>query len=167
MKALEERKGSTSFLEKSLGLAGLIFELSGLSPNGYEFAKEIFTSGKSLEKFREIVAAQGGDESVRADSISLGNERFSIESNTEGAVVDVINSRIVRVARLAGAPKDKGAGIYIHKKKGEVVRAGEPLITIYAEKSWKLSNAIEFAIENPPVIVSGMILERYPSYRVV
>ncbi|MEM2272085.1 MAG: thymidine phosphorylase, partial [Archaeoglobaceae archaeon] len=55
----------------------------------------------------------------------------------------------------------KGAGVYIHKKRGDVVKAGDPLLTIYAEKEWKLDNAIETARSEPPILVSGMILEVY------
>ncbi|WP_456370590.1 AMP phosphorylase [Geoglobus sp.] len=167
IKLMEDRQGSSSLLEKSLGIAGMIFEMAGLTSNGYEMARELFMNGKTLEKFRQIVEAQGGSGEVKSDDIPLGEERYVIESKFEGAVVDVINSRIVKIARLAGAPKDKGAGVYIHKKRGEVVKPGEPLITIYAEKGWKLNNAVEFAVENPPVIVSGMILERYPSFKYV
>jgi len=72
---------------------------------------------------------------------------------------------VVKVARAAGAPKDKGAGIVLHKKIGQHVRKGDKLFTIYAEKDWKLDQAIELAMRETPVKVSGMILERYPSYR--
>ncbi|MEM4645768.1 MAG: hypothetical protein QW421_06445 [Archaeoglobaceae archaeon] len=47
----------------------------------------------------------------------------------------------------------------MHKKRGEVVRTGDPLLTIYAEKDWKLDNAIEILRIEKPIVVSGMILE--------
>ncbi|TDA25406.1 MAG: hypothetical protein DSO01_07680, partial [Archaeoglobi archaeon] len=47
----------------------------------------------------------------------------------------------------------------VHRKRGEVVKAGDPLLTIYAEKEWKLDNAIEVAKFERPIVVSGMILE--------
>jgi AMP phosphorylase len=53
----------------------------------------------------------------------------------------------------------------MHKKGGQHVKAGDPLFTIYAEKEWKLTQAIELATKEPPVIVSSMILEKYPSFR--
>uniref|UniRef100_A0A7C4S584 AMP phosphorylase n=1 Tax=Geoglobus ahangari TaxID=113653 RepID=A0A7C4S584_9EURY len=167
LKTMETKKGSSSLLEKSFGIAGILFEMVGLTSNGYEMAKSIFMKGKTLEKFREIVEAQGGKKDISSKDIHLGEEKFVLKSNFEGAVVEVFNERIVKIARLAGAPKDKGAGVYIHKKRGEVVRANDPLITIYAEKAWKLDKAIEFAIENPPQMVSGMVLEKYPSFREV
>ncbi|WP_290596623.1 MULTISPECIES: AMP phosphorylase [unclassified Archaeoglobus] len=161
LKAMEERKGSSSLLEKSLGIAGILFEMTGVATNGYMHARKIFESGKTLEKFREIVAAQGGDENVGADDIPVGDKIYTLKSTVEGAVVAVSNKSIVKIARTAGAPKDKGAGVYVHKKRGEVVNAGDPLLTIYAEKDWKLDNAIEVAMAERPIVVSGMVLEVY------
>ncbi|MFO7966710.1 MAG: hypothetical protein R6U44_03825 [Archaeoglobaceae archaeon] len=85
----------------------------------------------------------------------------------DGAVAVVDNSRLVEIARAAGAPKDKGAGIVLHKKGGQHVKAGTSLFTIYAEKEWKLDHAVELATPDPPLTISSMILERYPSYRVI
>ncbi|MDI9645798.1 MAG: AMP phosphorylase [Archaeoglobales archaeon] len=159
LKTMEDRRGSSSLIEKALGIAGLIFEISGLATDGYAYARKIFESGKTLEKFKEIIAAQGGDEKIKSEDIPVGDKKFVLTSNTEGAVVAVNNKAIVKIARAAGAPKDKGAGVYIHKKRGEVVKVGEPILTIYAEKDWKLDKAIEVARRENPIIVSGMVLE--------
>jgi AMP phosphorylase len=166
LKALEERKGSTSLLEKSLGLAGILLEMSGKAKDGYEYAKEIFNSGKALEKFKEIVEAQGG-KAITSDEIPVGDKVYVLKSGYEGAVIVVNNKTLVKIARAAGAPKDKGAGVYLHKKRGEVVREGDPIITIYAEKEWKLDNAIEIALQESPVGITGMILEKYPSIKYI
>jgi len=45
------------------------------------------------------------------------------------------------VARIAGAPKDKGAGLYLHKTIHERVHQGDILYTIYAENAFKLGLA--------------------------
>ena len=68
---------------------------------------------------------------------------------------------------IAGAPADIGAGVWIHKKKGEMVKKGEPLITIFADKSWKLTNALKIAQKDYPIIVEGMLLERVQTYKVL
>ena len=133
--------------------------MTGVAVNGYEYAKKVFESGRTLEKFKEIIAAQGGDEGVKSDDIAVGDKTYTIKSRIEGAVVAVANKSLVRIARAAGAPKDKGAGVYVHRKRGEVVKAGDPLITIYAEKEWKLDKAIEIARSENPIVVSGMVLE--------
>ncbi len=167
LKTMEEKRGARSLIEKALGIAGILFEMTGMTTNGYAYAEEIFKSGKTLEKFRQIVEAQGGDPNVKSDEIPIGDKKYDVLAPIDGAVAVVNNQRIVKVARAAGAPKDKGAGVLLHKKGGQHVKAGEKLFTIYAEKEWKLDKAIEIAMREPPVIVSGMILEKYPSYRLV
>ncbi len=156
-----ERKVEGDMLEKSLGIAGILFEMTGIATNGYQHARKIFESGKTLEKFREIVAAQGGDENVKADDIAVGDKRYTLHAAKEGYVREIDIAVLNEITRTAGAPKDKGAGVYVHKKRGEVVKAGDPLITIYAEKEWKLDNAIEVANAERPIVVSGMVLEVY------
>ncbi|MCQ4153518.1 MAG: AMP phosphorylase [Archaeoglobi archaeon] len=161
LKAMEERRGSASLLEKSLGIAGLLFETTGIANDGYSYAKKIFESGKTLEKFREIIAAQGGNEKIKADEIPVGDKTFTITSQRNGIAKKINLQAVNEIARSAGAPKDKGAGVYIHKKRGDVVKAGDPLLTIYAEKEWKLDNAIEVATTRKPLEVSGVIIEKF------
>ncbi|WKT58667.1 hypothetical protein QVH35_04705 [Candidatus Nitrosotenuis chungbukensis] len=50
----------------------------------------------------------------------------------------ISNSTIVEIARSAGAPKDRGAGIIFNKKIGDPVSRDDILFTVYAEKSRKL-----------------------------
>lgn len=165
LKAMEDKKGAKSFLEKSFGIAGTLLEMTGKTMNGYETAKEIFMSGKALEKFKQIIEAQGGDPNIKSDDLPIGDKTYQVTSPIDGAIAVVDNKRLVKIARAAGAPKDKGAGILLHKKGGQHVKAGDLLFTIYAEKEWKLTQAIELATKEPPVIVSSMILEKYPSLR--
>jgi AMP phosphorylase len=161
LKAMEERRGSSSLLEKSLGIAGILFEMTGIANDGYSYAKKIFESGKTLEKFKEIIAAQGGDEKIRSDDIEVGDKIYTITSQRSGIVREMNLKTINEIARAAGAPKDKGAGVYVHRKRGEVVKAGDPLLTIYAEKEWKLDNAIEVAMLKRPIEVSGVVIEKF------
>ncbi|MBO8182097.1 MAG: AMP phosphorylase [Archaeoglobus sp.] len=164
LETLEKRKGSSSLIEKSLGLAGILLEMAGRSKNGYEDAKEIFTSGKAMEKMKEIIEAQGGEIFSYKD-VPVGDKTYTLEAKKEGAIEAVYNKTLVKIARAAGAPKDKGAGVYIHKKRGEVVKEGDKILTIYAEKEWKLENAIDIALQEPAVEITGIILERFPSVR--
>ncbi|MEM4524112.1 MAG: AMP phosphorylase, partial [Archaeoglobaceae archaeon] len=159
LKILENPSVDNPLVDKALSFAGILFEMTGIANDGYSHARKIFESGKTLEKFKEIIAAQGGDEKIRSEDIPVGDKTYTLKSNSEGVVVAVSNRAIMKIARAAGAPKDKGAGVYVHKKRGEVVRTGDPLLTIYAEKDWKLDNAIEILRIEKPIVVSGMILE--------
>jgi len=162
---MEGNHHATDFVEKSLGMAGILFEMTGIAPNGYEYAKRIFESGKALEKFREIVAAQGGNEKIKADDIAVGDKTYTLHAAKEGYIREIDTSVLNEIARTAGAPKDKGAGVYVHKKRGEVVKVGDPLITIYAEKEWKLSNAIEVANSKQAFEITGVIIEKFTAGR--
>ncbi|MDD1677199.1 MAG: AMP phosphorylase [Methanomicrobiales archaeon] len=161
--ALENGTSSKSLVEKSAGIAGVLLELSGKATNGAAYAREVLESGKALEKFREIIEAQGGNPAVKSTDISLGDKRHDVMAVQDGSVALINNIHLVRIARAAGAPKDKGAGILLHVKGGSHVKAGDPLFTIFAEKEWKLDYANDLTGQIPPMIVSGMILESYPS----
>jgi AMP phosphorylase len=45
---------------------------------------------------------------------------------------------------------------------GERVKKGEPLITICSTSDWELESAVKDARRQMPIVVEGMLLERYP-----
>jgi len=69
------------------------------------------------------------------------------------------NKFINMIARAAGAPKDAGAGIYLHVGGGDNIKIKDPLFTIYSEHERKLDNAIELTNKLKPVRIGGVILE--------
>jgi len=150
-----------SIREKALELAGVMIEMGKIAPKGKgkEHAAEILSSGKALEKFRDIIEAQGGDRDIRSDDIGPGKFSEVIQSPRHGYVELVRNRSLVRIARTSGAPRDKGAGLLLHKKEGEEIGEGEPLLTIYADAEWKLNAAVKLAYADWPVRIEGMILE--------
>lgn len=80
-----------------------------------------------------------------------------------GYIHGIRNKDIVAIAKAAGAPSDKGAGLLIHLKKGQRVEAGEKLFTIYADNEAKLRRAKETAVKYPPMDIEGMLLKRVSS----
>ena len=54
---------------------------------------------------------------------------------------------------MAGAPQDKGAGLYLEKKVKDVIKKGDVLYTVYAENEFKLSLVKEFLRKNKGYIV--------------
>ncbi|WFO76397.1 AMP phosphorylase [Desulfurococcaceae archaeon MEX13E-LK6-19] len=164
LKALIERRGSKSLVEKALSIAGLVIELSGKVPpgKGVEVARSLFEKGASYEKFKQIIEAQGGDPNVKPDDIPIGDHTYTIESPIEGAVTHIDNAAITAIARAAGAPFDKGAGVYLHAKIGYRVNRGDPLITIYSSSSIRLQEALNVASRYSPIIVEGMVIKVLP-----
>jgi AMP phosphorylase len=169
IKVLETMEGPNSLIEKSTALAGILLEMGGAAARGQgkETAMETLRSGKAFTKLKEIIEAQGGNPNITHTDIKAGENRADLPSPADGYVIEFDNKRIVEIARIAGAPIDKGAGVWIHRKKGETVNKGDPLITIFADKSWKLTNALKSAEKDYPIIVEGMLLERVQTFRVI
>jgi AMP phosphorylase len=169
LKVLETMVGPNSLIEKSTALAGILLEMGGVASRGRgkDIALETLRSGKALKKLKEIIEIQGGNPNITHTDIKPGEHKAELASPADGYVIEFDNKRIVEIARLAGAPIDIGAGVWIHRKKGETVKKGEPLITIFADKSWKLTSAIKSAEKDNPLIVEGMLLERVQTYKMI
>lgn len=158
-------KGPNSLIEKSTALAGILLEMGGVAQRGLgkDMAKEILFSGKALKKMREIIAEQGGDPNIKPDDLPIGDKSVTIPAPADGYIASVNNTIIKKIARIAGAPVDKGAGVLLYGKVGYKVKRGDPLFTIYAEKEAKLNAAHTLAITKPPITVEGMLLQRISS----
>lgn len=162
---LEGAPGPRSVAEKALSLAGIILEMGGITRNGYEEALAILKSGRAVEKFRQIIEAQGGKENISAADVRIGKFKKEITADKSGYVNQIDNRSVVRIAREAGAPYDKGAGLMIAKKAGQPVEKGELIYTIYAEHERKLKAAESIARRLRPVRVESMVLDRVPTIK--
>ena len=126
---------------RSVELAGIVLEMAKKAKKGKgkRLAKEILESGKAHEKFKQIISAQGGV--VDLSRLKLGKFCRKILSPRSGRVQEINNKGIASVAKSAGCPSDKGAGVYLHVHKNHKVKKGEPLVTVYAETKDKLGFA--------------------------
>lgn len=91
-----------------------------------------------------LIDAQGR----QAQQPTLGIHQFEVEAVRAGRVVSIDCERIARIARLAGAPMDKGAGIDLLHKVGGQVRRGEALYRIHANSKAGLAFACDLAAEH-------------------
>jgi thymidine phosphorylase len=117
--------------EKALQLASRILEFDPdvRGGQGYTLARDILESGRALEKMQAIIDAQGR----RQAKLEPGHLRTTIDAPMGGHVRAIDNLQLARIARLAGAPMDKGAGVDLLHRVGDRVRQGEPLYAIHAE----------------------------------
>ena len=134
--------GPEDLKKKSVYMAGLILEMAG-HKNGNERALEILESGQAYQKFQEIIEAQGGNPHIELKDLQVGVFSQTIRAKKAGKIKKVSNKLVTRIAKMAGAPTDKGAGIYLHKNIKDKVLKNEPLFTIYAENKEKLIFAIK------------------------
>ncbi len=138
--------GPLDFREHCLEVAAYLLVLGGrveTVDQGKGLAQKALEEGKSWERFRELVIAQGGDVSYIDQPEKLPTAHFIKEvPSPRGGYLQEINARIIgETAVFLGAgrerknePIDPGVGIVIHNKVGDEVRAGEFLFTIYANQ---------------------------------
>lgn len=164
LSALIKREASPSLLDKAMHIAGALYELAGKANvgEGEAFAREAFLSGKSYEAFKKIIEWQGGDPNRKPEDIPLGEYRETINSNKSGAVTFIDNKAFTTIARLAGAPFDKAAGVKLYVKIGNRVKPGDPLYTIYSSSSKRLSDALAFANSVKEIEIGTMLLKVFP-----
>jgi thymidine phosphorylase len=131
--------------EHALTLAGHMLEFDPAleGGRGYARAVELLCSGAALAAMERIIDAQGR----RQNQPSLGRHRFDVVAPAPGSVRQIDCERIARIARLAGAPMDEGAGIDLFCKVGAQVGAGEVLYRIYANSETGLGFARDLAGE--------------------
>jgi len=159
--------GPKDLQEKATDLAGMLFEMMGVK-DGKEEAKKILRSGKAERKLREIIEAQGGNPRIKPDDIKIGDKCAEIKANKDGKILWINNQYIAQIARDAGAPKEKGAGIKLKVKLGEQVKEGDTLFEIYAERGTKLESALKLAERLQPFGVGKkwedqMLIDKIPT----
>ena len=117
--------------QKSLRLAGRIIEFDPdvRGGMGYAIARDILDSGRALDMMKTIIKAQG----IQSSNFELGKLIHEVCSDKSGIVSGIDNWQMANIARFAGAPMDKGAGVDLLKKLGDKVKRGEPLYRIYSE----------------------------------
>ena len=159
--------GSTDLKEKTTSIVGILFEMVDIE-DGKQKAEDLLRSGKAERKLREIIEAQGGNPKIRPEDVRVGDKKAEIATDKEGRVLWINNISIARVAREAGAPKEKGAGVVLKTKLGGHVEKDGVIFEIYAERHTKLEAAIELAKRLQPIRLSKkpeerMLIDRIPA----
>ena len=114
---------------------------------GISLAKSILDSGKAFAKFKQIITAQRGN----LNRLKFGKYKKDIFMKKNTTIKEIDNKKITLLARIAGCPMDKSAGLYLYKHVGDKLNKGEKLITIYAESKPRLREAIEFFKTQKPI----------------
>ena len=147
MQVLNREAGAPADLrERSLMLAGRILEFD---PNltggaGYERARDLLDNGAALAAMKQIISAQG----PAAQSYDLGALIHDVTAAHDGIISAIDCYRIARIARLAGAPLDKGAGLDLFQKVGDRVAKGDALYRIHAHFAADFKFATDHAAAN-------------------
>ncbi|OGH04573.1 MAG: hypothetical protein A2W22_04890 [Candidatus Levybacteria bacterium RBG_16_35_11] len=164
-RVLQQKKNRPVDLEvRSINLAGTLLDLclkdcseklqktvKKKYGNAFGWATNVLTDGLAYKKMQEIIKAQGGKSNVDSEDLKPGKCSFQIKTKKKGVVREINSKNITSIARILGAPAQKGAGIYLNKKIGEKAKQGETIYTLYSESVYNLKEGKE-STENFPIL---------------
>ncbi|KWX02467.1 pyrimidine-nucleoside phosphorylase [Carbonactinospora thermoautotrophica] len=160
--------GPRDVVELTLALAREMLSAAGLE--GKDPA-DALADGSAMDVWRRMIAAQGGDPDA---SLPTARETHTVTAPATG-VLTRLDAYAVGVAawRLGAGrarkedPVQAAAGVELHAKPGDRVRAGQPLLTLHTDTPERFPRALEalagaYEITENPVgfTPSPLVLDR-------
>lgn len=118
--------------------------------------QEALESGKALDKFKEMIRNQGGDDSIVDQPERLLTAKYVVElpAKASGIVSKLVANELGIAAMMLGAGRktkeddiDHAVGLKLNKKIGDPVKEGESLLTIYSNTK-EISSVQELLYQN-------------------
>jgi thymidine phosphorylase len=138
--------------EKAIFFAGQILSWDpavGSVEAGRHLAEKLLLSGEANAAFERIIDAQG-----RKEPSLPGALTYSVHAREGGQVSELDGWRIAEIARRAGAPVDKSAGIDLKVGQGDCVVQGQCLYVIHGSNAADLESASVLAQMSDGVTLS-------------
>lgn len=145
--------GPEDLRQLCLELAGEMIWIGGRAESfeeGKETARQVLSDGRALEKFRQMVRFQGGDDRIVEEPERMGSSRYSrdVLAGRTGFIAEMAAQEIGRASQHLGAGRlrkedeiDFTAGIRMHVRIGDSVQEGDVLATLYGADSRRLEEA--------------------------
>ncbi len=139
------------------------------------YLKELVFSGKALLAFKNIIENQNGDSRIIDDYNLLPQAmmQYEVKSQSDGFVANISALKIAKASKLFGAGRTKkgdsidySVGIYLNKKYGEKVCAGETLATLYYNSEINFEIAKEL-VEQAYELSQTMPLKQNMIYKII
>ncbi|TMR98033.1 thymidine phosphorylase [Nonomuraea basaltis] len=137
--------GPSDVVELTVRLAREMLEAAGIS-SATDPAKAL-QDGSAMDAWRRMIAAQGGDPDA---VLPRAAETMTVEAPSSGVLTRLDAYAVGLAAWRLGAgrarkedPVSYGAGVTLHAKPGDLVRAGQPLMTLHADETARFERALE------------------------
>jgi pyrimidine-nucleoside phosphorylase len=136
--------GPEDFRKHCLVACGYMLWLGGLARSeaqGRKIAEAALASGKALDRFRDLVQAQGGDVKYvdKPELLEKSRHIVDVPSPRSGYLAEINACQVGETAVLLGGgraekgdPIDYTVGVIVKHKVGDKVEAGEHLFTVHA-----------------------------------
>ena len=148
-----KNRGPEDLRDLCLVLGAYMLELGGAAKNyeeGRKRLEKILKEGTAFSKFKEMVAAQGGNPEIidKPELLPLAKHCTKIKAVITGYIQKIDSQLIGESAMLLGAGREKkeseidlSVGIILKKKVGSTVNINEDLAEVYYNDSEKLKEA--------------------------
>ncbi len=145
--------GPADLVQLSMELAAWMFFLGDRTKSvedGRLLAEAMIASGQAKQKFKHCIHLQGGDERVIDDPQLLpqAKSKVDVTSPTAGFLTATNCEQLgTALATLGGGREkkedtiDHAVGLEFHKRIGDRIEKGEPLVTIHYNSGAKLAEA--------------------------
>ncbi|MEX5256707.1 thymidine phosphorylase [Kocuria arenosa] len=144
--------GPADVVELTVALAAEMLAASGLPDAD---PAEALRDGRAMDVWRAMVAAQGGDPDA---PLPRARESETVVAEADGVLAELDAHRVGVASWRLGAgrarredPVQAGAGVLLHAKPGDTVRAGQPLLTLLTDTPDRFARARE-ALEGAAVV---------------
>ncbi len=101
---------------------------------------------------QEIIKAQGGKANIDSEDLKPCSLSFKVIAKRNGIVKRINSQNITLIAKILGAPKQKGSGIYLDKKIKDKVVKEDVLYTLYSQSVYNLNEAKD-SLKNFPIMI--------------
>jgi thymidine phosphorylase len=158
--------GPPDVVDLTLGLAREMLDIAGIDRRDPE---QTLRDGTAMDRFRALIAAQGGDLSV---PLPVGKYSETVTSNRNGTMGDIDAMAVGLAVWRLGAGRSRpgeqvqaGAGIQIHRRSGSPVAAGDTLFTLYTDTPDRFPSALAeldagFKVGDSPPAERPLIIDR-------
>ena len=141
--------GPSDIVELTVLLAREMLEIAGIK--GIDPAQAL-KNGKAMDVWRRMISAQGGDPDAK---LPVAKENLVVTAHSSGTVLAMDAMAVGLGAWRLGAGRTRqgeavqaGAGIEIHAKPGESIKAGAPLFTLHTDTPAAFVRAQEALIDS-------------------
>jgi thymidine phosphorylase len=135
--------GPTDVVELTVLLANEMLDAVGIKPK--VDPATALKNGMAMDAWRKMVAAQGGDNDA---PLPVAKEKIEIFADQDGMLLTLDAMKVGVAAWRLGAGRSKqgevvqaGAGIEIHAKPGDLLKAGQPVLTLHTDESARFERA--------------------------
>ncbi|WP_062344877.1 thymidine phosphorylase [Herbidospora yilanensis] len=136
--------GPADVVELTLTLAREMLEAAGVSGKDPAVALK---DGSAMDAWRRMITAQGGDPDAllprAAETMEITAPASGVLTTLDALGVGVAAWRLGAGRARKEDPVSFGAGIVLHAKPGDIVRAGQPLMTLHADETARFERALE------------------------